>query len=175
MKIKFFFLFHFSLWLAIAFSHSFALFQGKNSPSSRPEWPFFKASHSEELSQTALKHHGETDLSATGAVLPAFVLQPFPTSRKPFFPTSQANSFCAAQSFSMHSPFARLLPFFKAFAFFQDSFLFHSLFCSLYSQCCFKECVLGNFQLDLLPLFAKFLQLNVATLQIFLVLCCRTP
>ena len=170
-----FFLFHFSLWLAIAFSHSFALFQGKNSPSSRPEWPFFKASHSEELSQTALKHHGETDLSATGAVLPAFVLQPFPTSRKPFFPTSQANSFCAAQSFSMHSPFARLLPFFKAFAFFQDSFLFHSLFCSLYSQCCFTESVLGNFQLDLLPLLAKFLQLNLATLQFLLVLCCLAP
>ena len=150
-------------------------FQGKNSPSSRPEWPFFKASHSEELSQTALKHHGETDLSATGAVLPAFVLQPFPTSRKPFFPTSQANSFCAAQSFSMHSPFARLLPFFKAFAFFQDSFLFHSLFCSLYSQCCFTESVLGNFQLDLLPLLAKFLQLNLATLQFLLVLCCLAP
>jgi hypothetical protein len=94
-----FFLFHFSLWLAIAFSQSFALFQGKNSPSSRPEWPFFKASHSEELSQTALKHHEEIDLSATGAVLPAFVLQPFPTSRKTFFPNFSSKQFLCCPKF----------------------------------------------------------------------------
>ena len=100
---------------------------------------------------------------------------PSPQAEKHFFPTSQAKRVCAAQSFSMHSPFARLLPFFKAFAFFQDSFLFHSLFCSLYSQCCFTESVLGNFQLDLLPLLAKFLQLNLATLQFLLVLCCLAP
>jgi len=69
-----FFLFHFPLWLAIAFSQSFALLQGQSSPSSRPEWPLFKANHSEELSQTALKHQGKTDLSATGAVLPGLVM-----------------------------------------------------------------------------------------------------